>query len=341
MSDRQTWLCLSGGNALGSYQAGAIQALLEADVAFDRIAGASIGAVNGAIIVGNHPQDRLARLNDFWRVATDTLSFISHRGPFHQAERMRTAVQALLTGKPGLFRPSLPGLWSLLPFGPTTDSLFEASQQRKTLQALIDFDLVNRNSSELHVTAVDTETGEDVDFVNRGDGLTVEHIMASTAFPLAFPLVEIGGRYYGDPGLSANLPLASLFFHPPEQEVVCICLDLFQAPGLVPRSLDQMLRRTADIMFASQSRHAISALKSRMQVFAGSDVTLIHSAYGGADEIGMKMIDYSADAIRMRWDAGYREGQRLARAIGDPPARRQKFDIWRTEIDGSLEYWDL
>jgi NTE family protein len=341
MSDRQTWLCLSGGNALGSYQAGAIQALLEADVAFDRIAGASIGAVNGAIIVGNHPLDRLARLNDFWRVATDTLSFISHRGPFHQAERMRTAVQALLTGKPGLFRPSLPGLWSLLPFGPTTDSLFEASQQRKTLQALIDFDLVNRNSSELHVTAVDTETGEDVDFVNRGDGLTVEHIMASTAFPLAFPLVEIGGRYYGDPGLSANLPLASLFFHPPEQEVVCICLDLFQSPGLVPRTLDQMLRRTADIMFASQSRHAISALKSRMQVFANSDVTLIHSAYGGADEIGMKMIDYSADAIKMRWDAGYRDGQRLARAIGDPPARRQKFDIWRTEIDGSLEYWDL
>ncbi|MBW6425204.1 patatin-like phospholipase family protein [Rhizobium sp. XQZ8] len=341
MSERQTWLCLSGGNALGAYQAGAIQALLEAGVAFDRVAGASIGAVNGALIVGNHPQDRVARLNDFWRVATETLSFISHHGPFHQAARMRAAVQALLTGNPGLFRPSLPGLWSLLPLGPTTDSLFEASQQRKTLQALIDFDLINHSSSELHVTAVDTETGEDVDFLNRGDGLTVEHIMASTAFPFTFPLVEIDGRHCADPGLSANLPLASLFFPRPEQEVVCICLDLFRGPGLVPHSLDQTLRRTIDIVFASQSRHAILATKNIMQASAGIDVTLIHSAYGGADEIGLKMIDYSAGSIRMRRDAGYREGQHLARAIGDMPARRQTFDIWRTEIEGSLRYWDL
>jgi NTE family protein len=203
MTKRQIWLCLSGGNALGAYQAGVIQALLDAGISFDRIAGASIGAVNGAIVVGNHPQDRVARLDEFWRVATDTLSFISNHGPFHQAARIRTAVQALLTGKPGLFRPSLPGLWSLLPFGPTKDSLFETHQQRKTLQALIDFDLVNY-SSEFHVTAVDIESGEDVDFVNRGEGLTVEHIMASTAFPLAFPSVEIDGRHYGDPGLSAK-----------------------------------------------------------------------------------------------------------------------------------------
>jgi len=340
MANRQTWLCLSGGNALGANQAGAIQALLEAGIEFDRVAGASIGAVIGTIVVGNQPQDRVARLKDFWRVATDTLSFVSQHGPFHQTERIRTAVQALLAGKPGLFRPSFPGLWSLLPFGPKADSLFEASQQRKTLQALIDFDLVNHSSSELYVTAVDIETGEDVNFVNRGEGLTVDHIMASTAFPLAFPLVEIDGRHYGDPGLSANLPLASLFLRPPEQDVVCVCLDLFQSPGPVPRSLDQTLRRTTDIMFASQSRHAISATKST-KASAGADVTLIHSVYGGVDEIGMKMIDYSADAIRMRWDAGYSEGQRLARAIGDLPMRRQRFDIWRAEIDGSLEYWDI
>jgi hypothetical protein len=59
--------------------------------------------------------------------------------------------------------------------------------------------------------------------------------------------------------------------------------------------------------------------KNIMQSSAGVDVTLIHSAYAGADEIGLKMIDYSADSIRMRRNTGYREGQRLARTIGDMP----------------------
>ena len=45
-------LVLQGGGALGAYQAGVYEALAEANINPDRVAGVSIGAINSAIIAG-------------------------------------------------------------------------------------------------------------------------------------------------------------------------------------------------------------------------------------------------------------------------------------------------
>ena len=66
----QTVLLLQGGGALGSYQAGVYQALAEADLHPDWVAGISIGAINSAIIAGNPPDQRVARLRDFWETVS-------------------------------------------------------------------------------------------------------------------------------------------------------------------------------------------------------------------------------------------------------------------------------
>ena len=62
----QVVLVLQGGGALGAYQCGVYQALHEAGVEPDWIIGTSIGAINAGIIAGNRPEDRLARLKEFW-----------------------------------------------------------------------------------------------------------------------------------------------------------------------------------------------------------------------------------------------------------------------------------
>ena len=59
-------LVLQGGGALGSYQAGAYQALCHHDFEPDWVAGISIGAINAAIIAGNPPEKRVERLKEFW-----------------------------------------------------------------------------------------------------------------------------------------------------------------------------------------------------------------------------------------------------------------------------------
>ena len=63
-------LVLQGGGALGAYQAGVYEALVERGIEPDWIAGMSIGAINAAIIAGNPPNHRVDRLRDFWRQIT-------------------------------------------------------------------------------------------------------------------------------------------------------------------------------------------------------------------------------------------------------------------------------
>ena len=66
-------LLLQGGGALGAYQGGVYEALAEANIHPDWIAGISIGAINAAIIAGNPPESRVNRLREFWtQVTSDT-----------------------------------------------------------------------------------------------------------------------------------------------------------------------------------------------------------------------------------------------------------------------------
>ena len=66
-SGGQVVLVLQGGGALGAYQGGVYQALHEAGIEPDWLIGTSIGAINASIIAGKKPEDRLGKLEEFWR----------------------------------------------------------------------------------------------------------------------------------------------------------------------------------------------------------------------------------------------------------------------------------
>ena len=63
-------LVLQGGGSRGAYQAGVYEALAEADLDPDWVADISIGDVNAALIAGNAPEDRVAKLRSFWEGMT-------------------------------------------------------------------------------------------------------------------------------------------------------------------------------------------------------------------------------------------------------------------------------
>ena len=71
-------LLLQGGGALGAYQAGVYEALAEADLHPDWVAGISIGAINAAIIAGNPPNRRVDRLREFWQGVTSPAAGLLH-----------------------------------------------------------------------------------------------------------------------------------------------------------------------------------------------------------------------------------------------------------------------
>src|SRR5688572_33454701 len=78
----QPVLVLQGGGALGSYQAGAYQALCHFDFEPEWIAGISIGAINAAIIAGNAREKRVERLKEFWEMVSSPV-------PWNRSEERR------------------------------------------------------------------------------------------------------------------------------------------------------------------------------------------------------------------------------------------------------------
>ena len=80
-------LALQGGGALGAYQAGVYQALAEAALHPDWVAGISIGAINAAIIAGNPPESRVDKLREFWElVSSPQMPWL---GTFHPCSQWR------------------------------------------------------------------------------------------------------------------------------------------------------------------------------------------------------------------------------------------------------------
>src|ERR1700730_6373867 len=103
--DKKVALVLQGGGALGSYQAGVYEALASSEYVPDWVAGISIGAVNAAIIAGNAPEKRVARLCSFWEEVTSRGQiWPSALGPLAEAESRLTSLAALMFGSPASLR---------------------------------------------------------------------------------------------------------------------------------------------------------------------------------------------------------------------------------------------
>ena len=100
-------LVLQGGGALGAYQAGVYQAMQEAGIEPDWVSGVSIGAVNAAIIAGNPPENRVARLRRFWEAVTAPSAWwpAGLTGSVATWQRSAGGLAAIMFGQPRFFAP--------------------------------------------------------------------------------------------------------------------------------------------------------------------------------------------------------------------------------------------
>src|ERR1700692_3133741 len=107
-------LLLQGGGALGSYQAGVYQALAEANLHPDWVAGISIGAVNAALIAGNPPERRVEKLREFWEAVSTPPLGVPHLASvdikddaIHRVINQTRALGIMVFGAPHFFTPRL------------------------------------------------------------------------------------------------------------------------------------------------------------------------------------------------------------------------------------------
>ena len=249
-------MVLQGGGALGSYQAGVYQALSDVDQCPDWLAGISIGAINAALIVGNAPGQRVAKLTEFWRLVsdgpqTDTLLRDSQvRAWVNEANALGTT----LLGAPGFFTPRIPPPVFYPPGAPEALSVYDTEPLKATLERLVDFDRINAKEVRLSVGAVNIRTGNFAFFDNWRETIRPEHIMASGALPPGFPPIEIDGEHYWDGGLVSNTPLEYVLDEDTTDNLLIYQIDLFSARGPMPKTLAEAAEREKDIRYSSRTR---------------------------------------------------------------------------------------
>jgi NTE family protein len=338
----QRVLVLQGGGALGSYQAGAYQALCHNDFEPEWIAGISIGAINAAIIAGNPREKRVGRLKEFWEMVSSPVSW----NPLASGDRARsyfneTSAALIATfGVPGFFTPRFPPapLW---PQGsPQSQSYYDTAPLRATLERLVDFDRINDLKTRLSVGAVSVTTGnfkyfDNFEFKKLGKKIGPEHIMASGALPPGFPSIEIEGEHFWDGGIATNTPLDYVLDEEVENDLLIFQVDLFSARGPLPVSLIDAAEREKDIRFSSRTRmntdknkqvhnarKALRELMGKLPVELRNDpsveilckaarentVTVVHLIYRSKNyESSSKDYDFSRVGMVEHWGAGERD----------------------------------
>ena len=254
--DEECILVLQGGGALGAYQAGVFESLSAVYREPTWVAGISIGAINAALIAGNPPDMRVARLQEFWRLLSSALSAPVLPAPHgaRQSLNEASATQAMLFGVPGFFSPRFPPAPLRPPGTPGAISYYDTTALRQTLEKLVDFDRINAGEVRLSVGAVNIRTGNFAYFDSMKQRIDARHIMASGALPPGFEPVEIDGEHFWDGGLVSNTPLQHVLDQPGKLRRVVFQVDLFAALGALPTTLAEVTEREKDIRFSSRTR---------------------------------------------------------------------------------------
>jgi predicted acylesterase/phospholipase RssA len=272
----QRILVLQGGGALGAYEAGSILELVEciinADIAnnqrdrqvFDIVAGTSIGAINGSILVSQYLEKRKEGIDvaSSWRVAAQKLvefwKYLSCPTPdikkilenyeiepangtsgiasVESVRRYYAAMHFLSSGLEKVF--SKPVLVKDTRFSDKSNIWYRYNNDglRDSLKRFANFPIstsFDKKEPRLLVISVDVQEGETVTFdsyakpdgvrkteygydkntgafentIEYSQGLTAEHIIASSAVPGFYDFEEIQGHKFWDGILLSNTPL--------------------------------------------------------------------------------------------------------------------------------------
>jgi NTE family protein len=343
-------LLLQGGGALGAYQGGVYEALAEADIHPDWIAGISIGAINAAIIAGNPPESRVDRLREFWTQVTSDTTWHWSGNPFTDlmnSDHVRNFLNQVNASFAAAFGAS--GFFSARPLSPwlqaggtlAATSFYDTRALKATLERLVDFDRLNAGMTRFSAGAVNVRTGNMVYFDSATHKIRAEHILASGALPPGFPAVEIDGEQYWDGGLVSNTPLQWVIECGARQDTLVFQVDLWSARGQIPRDMAEVVTRQKEIQYSSRTRAStdqfkslhrlqreLAALLSRLpedlrehedvkplRAAASHNVhNLVHLIYRARDYEGhSKDYEFSRLSMQDHWRAGYHDALRTLR----------------------------
>jgi len=307
-------MVLSGGGSRGAYEAGVLKCMGEIarlamsgepgweDAAawgfhngFETFGATSVGAINASGLAMFPPSqfaegcdyvvhlwvDKVKKTSGIWRL----------RCPF---------------GIPALWNPSLG----------VSDPL------RGLLTEVVDIEKIKASGIQLHLPAVDLESGDVRAFgVDDLDRYGIDPIMASAAFPVAFPPISIADWWLTDGGVVDIAPLKPVIDAGADEIVVILCRndkgmaykprrEMGNALEVGLRVLDIMTQAVllGDLQMCDIYNHLIDVAPDHPKVRGKRKIKIITVA--PEKPLG-EQLDFSEKLIKERIDQGYEDARRV------------------------------
>lgn len=269
-------LALSSGGARGAYQAGAMRFFAEQGIRFSRVAGTSIGALNGAFYVqGDGSPRHMEELTEFWLM-------LSNANILQVSEDAVMAALKLFSSPDMRTLSAIAGRLALGGF-----SILDPGPIGQIMDAALDFARICSSPVPLIVATLpqiaplfDIITGKWRKVLYHtaqelGPEAFRQVVLASVAVPLAYPSQLVGDMRYADAGLADPLPSAEL-----RQDDIQLIFSIFTA--------DTVLQNRAD--FPDQG---VFQVRPSTQMNAGV----------------FSLFDFSRQTIDSLLNLGYRDAQ--------------------------------
>ncbi len=168
----RTAFVFAGGGSLGAIQVGALRELVRAGERPDLVVGASVGALNACFYAARPDAAGVEALEAIWR-----------------GLKRNDVFPLTLHGAIGWFRGG--------------GSLFKSLALRRLVERHLPFRNLEDAAIPVHVVATNLSGAP----VSLSRGPAVDAVLASTAIPIAFPSVRIGGDHLMDGAIAGNTPV--------------------------------------------------------------------------------------------------------------------------------------
>jgi NTE family protein len=214
-------IVLSGGGAKGAAEIGVIDYLLEKEpnLDYDIYTGVSVGALNSTLLASGPLKEEFPKLKDIWlNQVKGSQSVYSQHLWYYILTGIITilfftilAFISFIISTPKwitilLFALAIGSFY--LPYFSLnkTKSIFKTDPLRSLIKRNLDINKLKASNKQLAVGTVSFTTGEYKSIRTKDDDI-IEWIMASSSFPVFFPMTHINSEYYTDGGITNIAPL--------------------------------------------------------------------------------------------------------------------------------------
>jgi len=263
----KTAVVFQGGGPLGAFGCGAWQAVVpwlrSGAHELIAVAGASIGALNGAV-VACHAQDAdlgAAALDDLWR---DVIAVPLPRSPLPMAGEVQAWSgwwSGFALGNPALFAPLYANWHPLAGLRRAALPLYSQQRMRRLFERTVGTGYRSDGDGLLFAAAAtDVLNGKLRLFTSDEAAIDATVLSASAAIPLMFEPVPIDGRLYCDGEVNRRTPTGALVdaLHAsgrlaPQEPLQLITIGQFcRNADRLPRSSHELLDRSLQLLLADK-----------------------------------------------------------------------------------------